>query len=159
MTNILLGTVVAFLLTHLNAWTSRCFHRNSIGLRRNFIYAPPLDTSTNTRRTLATTSLEASKPTTKRVASPGNPVLKSVNEDTNVASITIAIPASATQTAFDQACEIFNEEVKTKQYKVAGFRPGSKLPPQYLFQIFGEKEMKNFCGTLVSEAILVRTCV
>jgi hypothetical protein len=38
---------------------------------------------------------------------------------------------------------------------MAGFRPGAKLPPQYLFEIYGEREVKNFCGTLLSEAIMV----
>ena len=44
--------------------------------------------------------------------------------------------------AFAKSCELFNEEVKERGYKVAGFRQGAKLPPAYLYQMFGEDKVK-----------------
>ena len=44
-------------------------------------------------------------------------------------------------TAFTKACELFNEEVKERGLKVAGFRQGAKLPPAYLYQMFGEDKV------------------
>lgn len=84
---------------------------------------------------------------------PGAPVLKNLDKETNVAFMTIALTGEQTQAAFTKSCELFNEEVKSRGYKAAGFRPGAKLPPAYLYQMFGEDRVKLLCGTLLSEEI------
>ena len=43
--------------------------------------------------------------------------------------------------------------MKERGYKVAGFRQGAKLPPAYLYQMFGEDKVKLLCGNLLSEEI------
>lgn len=45
------------------------------------------------------------------------------------------------------------QEVKAKGYSVPGFRQGSTLPAQYLFQMFGEEQVKNLCASFLSEDI------
>lgn len=81
------------------------------------------------------------------------PVVKKIDKESNIAYMTVTISADDTQKAFAQACELFNVEVKERGYSVPGFRKGAKLPPAYLYQIFGEDKLKKFCGTLLSEAI------
>mmetsp|Transcript_15459 Transcript_15459/g.25754 ORF Transcript_15459/g.25754 Transcript_15459/m.25754 type:complete len:527 (+) Transcript_15459:107-1687(+) len=95
--------------------------------------------------------VDTSTPTSD--SNPGAPVVKKIDKDTNVASMSVTIPAEKTKEAFLKACDMFNEEVKLRGYSAPGFRPGSKLPPQYLYQMFGESTVKNFCGNLLSEAI------
>lgn len=152
--NRLVRLLVALLVTCVGAWIPHCAIRNSVGFQRTL--TAPFGANTMKLRSMVTASVpQSSTVAASSTPSPGSPVVKGLNEETNVASITIAIPGSATQQAFNEACDLFNEEVKTKGYKVAGFRPGSKLPPQYLFQIFGEQEVRKFCGTLLSDAILV----
>ena len=68
----------------------------------------------------------------------------------------VALTGEQTQRAFSKACDLFNEEVKARGYKAAGFRPGAKLPPAYLYQMFGEDRVKLMCGNLLSEEIQVR---
>ena len=84
---------------------------------------------------------------------PGAPVLKNLDKETNVAFMSIALTGEQTQAAFTKSCDLFNEEVKTRGYKAAGFRPGAKLPPAYLYQMFGEDRVKLLCGTILSEEI------
>lgn len=48
-----------------------------------------------------------------------------------------------------------SKEIKSKGYKVPGFRVGAKLPPMYLYQIFGEDQVKALCGTLLAKEIQV----
>ena len=67
---------------------------------------------------------------------PGSPIIKSIDKDNNIAYMTVAISGEDTQKAFSKAVEMFNEEVKSKEYKVAGFRPGAKLPASYLYQVY-----------------------
>ena len=66
---------------------------------------------------------------------PGFPIVKKVDSESNIAFMTVAISGEDTQKAFTKAVEMFHEEVKNKEYKVAGFRPGAKLPASYLYQV------------------------
>ena len=84
---------------------------------------------------------------------PGSPLVRKIDKENAIAYIDLTLTAAQTQKAFTDSCEMFNEEVKTRGYKVPGFRPGSKLPPAYLYQIFGEDRVKLMCGTLLSEQI------
>jgi Bacterial trigger factor protein (TF) len=84
---------------------------------------------------------------------PGNPVLKHVDKERNVAFMRVALSGAQTQSAFAKSCDLFNDEVKNRDYKVAGFRKGAKLPPAYLYQMFGEDKVKLLCGNLLSEEI------
>ena len=84
---------------------------------------------------------------------PGNPVVKKIDKESNIASMSVALSGEKTQRAFQQSCELFNAEVKKKNYQVPGYRKGANLPPAFLFQIFGEEQVKNFCATLLSEDI------
>lgn len=84
---------------------------------------------------------------------PGSPVVKNVDKERNVALISLAVGGSQTQKAFSESCDIFNAEVKKKELKVPGFRPGAKLPAAYLFQIFGEEQVKSLCANLLTEDI------
>ena len=45
--------------------------------------------------------------------------IKSKDETENLATVTVTLSPDQTQKAFDQACEMFNEEVKTRGYKVS----------------------------------------
>ncbi|KAJ1430471.1 trigger factor/SurA domain-containing protein [Ochromonadaceae sp. CCMP2298] len=87
------------------------------------------------------------------VSAPGQPLVKSIDKETNVAVMEVTLPGEQTKKAFSKACDMFNEEVKMRGYTAPGFRPGSKLPPQYLYQMFGETTVKSFCGNLLAEAI------
>lgn len=87
------------------------------------------------------------------VASGDAPVVEKIDKESNIAYMSVTVPGEVTQKAFTKACELFNEEVKERGYSVPGFRKGAKLPPAYLYQIFGEDKLKQFCGTLLSEAI------
>ena len=84
---------------------------------------------------------------------PGSPVVKKVDKENNIALIAIALTGTQTQKAFQESCDLFNSEVKKKEYKVQGFRPGAKLPPAYLYQIFGEDQVKLMCANLLTEEI------
>lgn len=147
---------VAVLVTTACAWVPRLPLRNKVWLIRSVQSSSAAGTHSTVLNSVTTMETSVRSADTTLTPLPGSPVLKAIDEDTNVASISIAIPGAATQQAFNEACDLFNEEVQKKGYKIAGFRPGAKLPPQYLFQIFGEEEVKKFCGTLLSEAILVR---
>lgn len=81
------------------------------------------------------------------------PYVKAIDNEVNKATIVIEISGDATQKAFSKSCDLFNEEIKNKGYKVPGFRVGSKLPPMYLYQIFGEEQVKSLCGTLLAKDI------
>lgn len=52
--------------------------------------------------------------------SPGVPVLKTVDKETNIAYMSIALTGEQTSIAFTKSCEMFNEEVKSRGYKTAG---------------------------------------
>lgn len=84
---------------------------------------------------------------------PGSPVVKNVDKERNVALISLAVGGTQTQKAFTESCDIYNAEVKKKELKVPGFRPGAKLPAAYLFQIFGEEQVKSLCANLLTEDI------
>lgn len=86
-------------------------------------------------------------------SSPGNPVIKEMNKNEGVAKMEITLSGEATQKAFTKSCDLFNEEVKNRGYTAAGFRKGAKLPPAYLYQMFGEDRVKLLCGNLMSEEI------
>lgn len=81
------------------------------------------------------------------------PTVQKVDKESNVAKMTVTLSGEQTQKAFQRSCDLFNEEVKSRNYKVSGFRPGSKLPPSYLYKMFGEERVKSLCGTLLSEEI------
>jgi len=85
--------------------------------------------------------------------SPGSPVVKSLNKETSIAQVSVTLSKEMTQRAFDQSCELYNNEVKNRKYKIPGFRPGAKLPASYLFQMFGESTVKLLCAKLLSEDI------
>lgn len=76
-----------------------------------------------------------------------------VDEESNIAKMQVTLSGEATQKAFNKACEFFNEEVKNKNYKVDGFRAGSKLPPAYLMKLFSEGRVIAVCAQLLSDAI------
>jgi len=84
---------------------------------------------------------------------PGSPIVKRVDKELNVAYMKIALTGAQTQKAFNEACDIFNVEVKKKDLKVPGFRAGTKLPAAYLYQIFGEDQVKSICANLLSQEI------
>ena len=86
-------------------------------------------------------------------SSPGSPVITEMNKDEGIAKMKITLSGDATQKAFTKSCDMFNEEVKTRGYTAAGFRKGAKLPPAYLYQMFGEDRVKLLCGNLMSEEI------
>lgn len=46
------------------------------------------------------------------------PTIKNIDENENLATIEVVLSPQQTQKAFDAACEMFNEEVKTRGYKV-----------------------------------------
>lgn len=84
---------------------------------------------------------------------PEKPIIKKMDETENLAVIEVVLSPGQTQKAFDAACEMFNDEVKTRGYKVPGFRPGAKLPVSYLYQMFGETNVKGLCASLLGEDI------
>ena len=81
------------------------------------------------------------------------PVVQSIDSESNVAKMVVTLSAAATQKAFAKACDIFNEEVKTKGYKVDGFRAGAKLPPAYILKLFSKERVDAVCAQLLSEDI------
>lgn len=87
------------------------------------------------------------------IPTPGAPIVTTLDKEKNVASITLSLSGTQTQEAFLKSCDAYNDEVKSRGLKVAGFRPGAKLPPNYLYQIFGEEKVKSLCGALLAEEI------
>lgn len=83
----------------------------------------------------------------------GKPYVAPGGDDEHVSKMTVVVSGEATQRAFTKSCEMYNDEVKTRGYKVPGFRPGAKLPPNYLYQMFGEDSVKRLCGSLLAEDI------
>lgn len=81
------------------------------------------------------------------------PTVEVVDKEANIAKLTVTLSGQQTQKAYTAACNLFNEEVKTKGYKVDGFRAGSKLPPAYLVKIFSQERLNAVCAQLLSEAI------
>lgn len=81
------------------------------------------------------------------------PVVQSIDSESNVARMVVTLSATATQKAFAKACDIFNEEVKAKGYKVDGFRAGSKLPPAYILKLFSRERVNAVCAQLLTEDI------
>ena len=49
---------------------------------------------------------------------PEKPIIKKMDETENLAVIEVVLSPGQTQKAFDAACEMFNDEVKTRGYKV-----------------------------------------
>jgi len=84
---------------------------------------------------------------------PGKPIIREVDKEKNVAKMIVAVPGDSTSKAFSKSCELYNKEVKERGYSVAGFRPGARLPPNYLYQMFGEANVKQLCGSLLGEEI------
>ena len=95
------------------------------------------------------------KNTLHNAASPGNPEVSNVDKEKNIAIISIALSGDQTQKAFEQSCDLYNVEVKNRKYNIPGFRPGAKLPANYLFQMFGEDTVKLLCAKLLSEDIQI----
>lgn len=81
------------------------------------------------------------------------PVVQSIDNESNVAKMMVTLSAASTQKAFAKACDIFNEEVKTKGYKVDGFRAGAKLPPAYILKLFSKERVNAVCAQLLTEDI------
>ena len=48
----------------------------------------------------------------------GQPLIKKLDERENLAILEVVLSPEQTQKAFDTACEMFNDEVKTRGYKV-----------------------------------------
>lgn len=84
---------------------------------------------------------------------PGKPVIREVDNEKNVAKMMVAVPGDSTSKAFQKSCDLYNKEVKERGYTVAGFRPGARLPANYLYQMFGESNVKQLCGSLLAEEI------
>jgi len=49
---------------------------------------------------------------------PGSPVIRSMNKESGKAMMAVALTGEQTQKAFSEACDLFNEEVKGRGYKV-----------------------------------------
>ena len=79
--------------------------------------------------------------------------MQSIDSESNVAKMVVTLSAAATQKAFAKACDIFNEEVKAKGYKVDGFRAGAKLPPAYILKLFSKERVDAVCAQLLTEDI------
>jgi hypothetical protein len=43
-----------------------------------------------------------------KLPTPGSPVIKFINKDTNIASMSVAIAGDITQKAYSEACDLFN---------------------------------------------------
>jgi trigger factor len=87
------------------------------------------------------------------VSAPGKPLVCNIDKASNVAKMIVTVSGDATSKAFNKACDLYNKEVKERDYSVPGFRPGAKLPPVYLYQMFGEQNVKQMCGSLLSAEI------
>lgn len=77
------------------------------------------------------------------VSSPGVPVIKEMNKETNVASMVITLPGEDTQKAFTKACDVFNKVVEVQHHILNSvlYRPDSciaysHLMIYYLLSIF-----------------------
>lgn len=112
-----------------------------------------LKSLSRTSRSMVLQMDESETTTSGGGASPGNPVVTKMDKDNSLAEMEITLSAEATQKSFTKACELFNDEVKQRGYTAAGFRKGAKLPPAYLYQMFGEDRVKMLTGNLMSEEI------
>jgi FKBP-type peptidyl-prolyl cis-trans isomerase (trigger factor) len=81
------------------------------------------------------------------------PVVSFVDNETNIAKMTVTLSGTQTMKAFNKACDLFNEEVKTKGYKVDGFRSGAKLPPAYILKIFSSERVNAVTAQLLTDDI------
>jgi len=86
-------------------------------------------------------------------ATPGSPLVKSIDKERNLAQMLVSVRGDATSRAFQKSCELYNKEVQERGYSVPGFRKGAKLPAHYLYQMFGENNLKQLCRSLLAEEI------
>lgn len=84
---------------------------------------------------------------------PGAPVIKEVDKEKLIARLLVSVPGASTQKAFAASCDLFNQEVKQRGIAAPGFRPGATLPSKYLFEMFGEDQVKGLCASLLAADI------
>lgn len=72
----------------------------------------------NSRSQLLATTEKVDK---SSLPSPGAPVVQSSDKDNLLAKILLAVPGSVTQSAFSEACKLFNEVSRLKVFVLQAF--------------------------------------
>lgn len=83
----------------------------------------------------------------------GGGCVQEVDKEKLIARLLVSVPGISTQKAFAASCDLFNQEVKQRGYTAPGFRPGATLPSKYLFEMFGEDQVKGLCASLLAADI------
>ena len=121
--SVLLMSICSTMVTITNSYrllghrSSSSFHR--IIIKRSSVYTSSKDNNLLIHRSSTSNSddgnsgssiveVDASSSSTSKLPTPGSPVIKFINKESNIASMSVAIAGDITQKAYTEACDLFN---------------------------------------------------
>lgn len=115
--SVLLMSICSTMVTITNSYRLLGFHR--IIIKRSSVYTSSKDNNLLIHSSSTSNSddgnsgssiveVDASSSSTSKLPTPGSPVIKFINKESNIASMSVAIAGDITQKAYLEACDLFN---------------------------------------------------